>query len=95
MVDSEAFMMFSSSTLSWRAKRRPAGAAPGAGLDGGGLRGTVTGEPDDAGSTSQPISGTGTVSDPYHGQTQEQIDWFKANAPAGAVIVVKGQSYTK
>jgi hypothetical protein len=45
--------------------------------------------------TGKKPMGTGTKADPYKATTQADIDWFKASAPAGAVIVVEGKSYTK
>lgn len=41
------------------------------------------------------MSGAGTRDDPYAATSQADIDWFLANAPAGAVIVANGKSYTK
>lgn len=40
-------------------------------------------------------TGQGTKSDPYKATTQADVDWFKANAPAGAIIEVQGKRYTK
>lgn len=39
--------------------------------------------------------GQGTREAPYQATTQAQLDWFKTNAPAGAVIEVNGTLYTK
>lgn len=39
--------------------------------------------------------GAGTREDPYKATTQEQIDWFRNNAPSGTVIEVNGTLYTK
>lgn len=39
--------------------------------------------------------GDGTEASPYQATTQAQVDWFKQNAPAGAVISINGQPYTK
>jgi hypothetical protein len=46
------------------------------------------------GAAGQP-AGAGTKADPYKATAQAEIDWFKANAPAGAVIEVDGRLYTK
>jgi len=40
-------------------------------------------------------SGAGTQEDPFMATSQSQIDWFKQNAPAGAVISVNGTLYRK
>jgi len=40
-------------------------------------------------------SGQGTQESPYRATTQAHIDWFLANAPAGAVIEANGQLFTK
>lgn len=42
-----------------------------------------------------PLSGGGTKDDPFKASTQADIDWFKASAPAGAVISVNGKLYKK
>lgn len=42
-----------------------------------------------------PPKGTGTEADPYTATTQSEVDWFKANAKPGQVIVVDGKTYTK
>jgi hypothetical protein len=39
--------------------------------------------------------GAGTQASPYQATTQEQIDWFKQNATAGAIIEVDGQLFSK
>jgi len=39
-------------------------------------------------------SGSGTKENPYQAQTQADIDWFKANAREGDVILVNGQLFT-
>jgi hypothetical protein len=39
--------------------------------------------------------GTGTAADPYAASSQADIDWFKANAKPGEVIVVNGKKYTR
>lgn len=43
---------------------------------------------------SKPAGG-GTKDSPYKAVTQADIDWFKAKAPSGSVIMVNGKPYTK
>lgn len=45
--------------------------------------------------TSVMPPGSGSRDQPYQATVQEHVDWFRQNAPAGAVIVVNGQAYTK
>lgn len=65
--------------------RSQQGAAPGAPAAAPG--GTAT--------PAAGMTGTGTQTDPYRASTQQQVDWFKQYAPAGSVIEVDGQLYTK
>lgn len=39
--------------------------------------------------------GAGTEMSPFKATTQDDIDWFKASAPAGAIIMVDGKLYKK
>ncbi|MGE0751880.1 MAG: hypothetical protein AB7F39_06535 [Variibacter sp.] len=41
------------------------------------------------------LQGSGTKAAPYKATTQQQINWFKTTAPAGSVIEVNGQLYSK
>lgn len=45
------------------------------------------------GNSGAKPSGSGTQQDPYQGLTQEDINWFKANAPKGSIISVQGKLY--
>jgi hypothetical protein len=47
------------------------------------------------GMTTAPPPGAGTRENPYQATTQQHVDWFRNNAPAGAVISINGQLYTK
>ena len=47
------------------------------------------------GATNGAPPGAGTQADPYRATTQSDVDWFKAQAPAGSVIEIDGQLYTK
>ena len=40
-------------------------------------------------------AGSGTEDDPYRATSQADVDWFKANAAAGAIIEVDGKLYKK
>ncbi|MCC6775624.1 MAG: hypothetical protein IT537_03150 [Hyphomicrobiales bacterium] len=46
-------------------------------------------------SATQPPPGAGTRDQPYEAATQADIDWFRANAPAGSVLRANGQLFTK
>lgn len=61
---------------------------------GAGWRGMLQGSQRGRGASGAPPGG-GTRDNPYRATSQAQIDWFKQNAPAGAVIEVDGQLYTK
>ena len=39
--------------------------------------------------------GEGSQRNPYQATTPDHVEWFKENAPAGAVIVIEGERYTK
>lgn len=41
------------------------------------------------------MQGDGSQASPFEATTQEQVDWFKTKAPAGSVIMIDGQLYTK
>ncbi|MER8602782.1 hypothetical protein NKH48_03170 [Mesorhizobium sp. M1233] len=41
------------------------------------------------------LTGSGSQADPYKATTQDQVEWFKQYAPAGAQIVIDGGTYTK
>jgi len=45
-------------------------------------------------STNEPAGG-GTRENPFIATTQEQIEWFKQHAPAGAIIIIDGKPYRK
>lgn len=45
--------------------------------------------------SGEQIPGSGTQADPYRATTQAELDWFKNNAPAGAIIEVEGKLYRK
>ena len=40
------------------------------------------------------MKGSGNKADPYQAQTQSDVDWFKANAQPGEVIIINGKPYT-
>jgi hypothetical protein len=42
-----------------------------------------------------PMQGGGTREQPYEATTQEQVEWFKQNAPAGSVLRANGQLFQK
>lgn len=48
-----------------------------------------------ASAASNPPAGKGTQAEPYQAASQADIEWFKASAPKGAVIVVNGKPFTK
>lgn len=83
-----------------KAKGEPAGGSDRAWyqrLYGALFDGTTTDKPATAPS-AQPESrpqGGGTRADPYQGTTQDEVDWFKANAQPGDVISINGTLYTK
>lgn len=65
-----------------------------------------TNTPSDARGSSEPDNrndtpsvdvppGAGTNSSPFRATTQAHIDWFRTQAPAGTVIEVNGQLFTK
>ena len=58
----------------------------------GQLRGTTTSK---VASIAGAPPGSGSEADPYKAATQDDIDWFTANAPAGSIIEVDGQLYRK
>ena len=41
------------------------------------------------------VAGSGTEDEPYRATSQADVDWFKANAAAGAIIEVDGKLYKK
>jgi len=65
----------------------------GASDNGGGNAAPSGGAP--AGQEQKPgggaPKGTGTQQDPYQAVSQADVEWFKKNAPAGAVLAVKGK----
>lgn len=66
------------------------------GLGAGGSAGQGEGGQAQRGqSASQTPPGSGSRQDPYKATSQDHIDWFIENAPAGAVIEADGQLYTK
>ncbi|WP_022727210.1 hypothetical protein [Fodinicurvata sediminis] len=73
-------------------QRAPAGRDQGSQAGGSGA-GSGTGQKGTSASKTPP--GQGSRSDPYKATTQAHIDWFKANAAAGAVIEVDGELFTK
>jgi hypothetical protein len=58
----------------------------------GGAAAPAAGAP--AGGPGQP-PGLGTREQPYQGSTQDHVNWFKTQAPAGSVIIINGKPYTK
>lgn len=69
---------------------QPSGPAPAAETSTSPPDGSVAG----AGAGPKP-QGSGTQADPYRATDQSAVDWFKQNAPAGAIIEVDGQLYQK
>ncbi|MER8967725.1 hypothetical protein NKI25_18720 [Mesorhizobium sp. M0808] len=54
-----------------------------------------TAAPAQPGAQPAAIKGQGTQQAPYEAVTQQDVDWFKTSAPAGSVIMIDGQLYTK
>ncbi len=48
-----------------------------------------------ASSAPNPPAGKGTQAEPFQATSQADIEWFKASAPKGAVIVINGKPFTK
>jgi len=59
------------------------------------VSGSNRGQADGANDAGGKPSGAGTEEDPFMATSQSQIDWFKQNAPEGAVINVNGKLYRK
>jgi hypothetical protein len=58
-------------------------------------RGSIQRPPQDGAKASQSPPGGGTRDNPYKATTQAHIDWFKENAPEGAIIEANGQLFRK
>ncbi|MDQ7251647.1 hypothetical protein [Dongia sedimenti] len=43
----------------------------------------------------QGLRGQGSQASPWEADSQSQVDWFKQSAPAGSVMIIDGQTYTK
>lgn len=56
--------------------------------------GTKSAGPGPGGDVNMP-PGSGTQADPYKATTQSHVDWFRDNAPSGAIIEIEGSLYRK